>query len=314
MALTDKRVNLKPYEYPEFLRFKDAIRQSYWIHDEFNFSGDVQDFHEASDEAQQVVKRTILAIAQIEVAVKLFWGNVYNHFPKPEVAAVGATFSDSEARHLDAYSHLLEKLGLNEDFAAISDIPAIQGRMEYLDKYTSCDDFVYEVLLFSLFVEHVSLFGQFLILMSFDKHEKRFSGLANVVEATSKEEEVHGLFGAALVNRMREEGLFDLSQYREELTSRAMQAYRAEEKIVDWIFDSVDEIPGVISSDEVKRFIQDKFNRSLSLIDVAPLFDVESSNQWFYDEVVTTKDNDFFAKRSTTYSKGTSSVTGDDLF
>jgi ribonucleoside-diphosphate reductase beta chain len=30
--------------------------------------------------------------------------------PKPEIGSVGATFAESEVRHQDAYSHLLEVL------------------------------------------------------------------------------------------------------------------------------------------------------------------------------------------------------------
>ena len=32
-----KRENILPYEYPELLDYKDAIRHSYWIDTEFNF-------------------------------------------------------------------------------------------------------------------------------------------------------------------------------------------------------------------------------------------------------------------------------------
>ncbi|MFW6002441.1 MAG: ribonucleotide reductase, partial [archaeon] len=41
-----RRLNLKPYEYPDLLEYKDAIRQSYWVHDEFEseFNRDVQDY------------------------------------------------------------------------------------------------------------------------------------------------------------------------------------------------------------------------------------------------------------------------------
>ena len=40
------------------------------------------------------------------------------------------------------------------------------------------------VLLFSLFIEHVSLFSQFLIMMSFNKDKNLFKGISNVVEST----------------------------------------------------------------------------------------------------------------------------------
>jgi len=109
-----KRVHLKPYEYPELYEYVDAIRHSYWVHTEFNFTGDVQHFHvNVNDAERNAIKNTMLAIAQIEVAVKSFWGDIYKKMPKPEIGAVGATFAESEIRHTDAYSHLLEILGLN---------------------------------------------------------------------------------------------------------------------------------------------------------------------------------------------------------
>lgn len=66
-----KRLNIKPYEYPELLDYVDAIRHSYWIHTEFNFAGDVQHFNvDVNDVEKSAIKNTMLAIAQIEVAVK----------------------------------------------------------------------------------------------------------------------------------------------------------------------------------------------------------------------------------------------------
>jgi len=88
---------------------KDAIRNSYWVHTEFNFSGDVQDFKVNTTPAEKtVIKRTMLAIAQIEVQVKTFWSDIYEEMPKAEIGSVGMTFAESEVRHMDAYSHLLD--------------------------------------------------------------------------------------------------------------------------------------------------------------------------------------------------------------
>ena len=58
-----KRVNLKPYEYPELVEYVDAIRHSYWVHTEFNFTSDVQDFKVLLDEKERTaVQRAMLAI------------------------------------------------------------------------------------------------------------------------------------------------------------------------------------------------------------------------------------------------------------
>lgn len=319
-----KRVNLKPYEYPELVEYVDAIRHSYWIHTEFNFTGDVQDFHvNVTDVERSAIKNSMLAIAQIEVAVKTFWGDIYKKMPKPEIGAVGATFAESEARHMDAYSHLLEILGLNSEFANVKNIPALQRRVTYLDKVISLSrtdedqQYAQSVLLFSLFVEHVSLFSQFLIMMSFNKHKNLFKGISNAVEATSKEEQIHGLFGIEVINLIKKEhpAWFN-KHWEEQITQFCLDTYEAEEQIIDWIYEAgeLDFLP----STNVKEFVKHRLNNSLAAVGIPRIFDVSEAlleeTDWFDNEVIATKHVDFFDKRSINYNKRSVSVTSDDLF
>jgi len=82
----EPRVNILPYEYPSLLKYKDAIRHSYWIDTEFNFTTDISDFKtKVSEEEKEVIKRTMLAIAQIEVNVKTFWADMYKRMPITEI-------------------------------------------------------------------------------------------------------------------------------------------------------------------------------------------------------------------------------------
>ena len=319
-----KREHLKPYEYNDFLDYKDAIRNSYWVHSEFNFSGDVQDFRVNTTSVEKsIIRKTMLAIAQIEVQVKTFWSDIYEKMPKAEVANVGMTFAESEVRHMDAYSHLLNELGLEDDFEELTEVPAIRDRIDYLDEYLegsdseNSEEFVMSILLFSIFVEHVSLFSQFLIMTSFDKYDKKFKGISNAVEATSKEEQIHGLFGVELVETIREENpnLFG-DEFEEQIQHACQQAYDAEMKILDWIFSEgeLDFLP----REHVDEFLKDRFNQSLENVDVEKVFNVDDDlvdeTRWFDEDIIMTKDNDFFSKRSTTYNKNTTSVTSDDIF
>lgn len=319
-----KRAHLKPYEYPELYDYVDAVRHSYWVHTEFNFTGDVQNFHvNVNDIERSAIKNTMLAIAQIEVAVKSFWGDIYKKMPKAEIGAVGATFAESEVRHTDAYSHLLEILGLNTEFTKIKDIPVIQERMNYLEKVGELSrtsenkEYAHAVMLFSLFVEHVSLFSQFLIMMSFNKHKNLFKGISNAVEATSKEENLHGMFGIDVINIIKEEHpeWFD-AVCTERITKACEEAYEAESKVIDWIFEAgeLDFLPAA----NVKEFVKSRFNNSLAAIGLPRIFEVSEAlleeTDWFDNEVIATKHVDFFDKRSINYNKRSSSVTSDDLF
>lgn len=52
------RTNILPYEYPQLLEYKDAIRHSYWIDTEYNFTTDIDDFKiKISNEEREVIKK-----------------------------------------------------------------------------------------------------------------------------------------------------------------------------------------------------------------------------------------------------------------
>lgn len=322
--LFKKRINLKPYEYPELLEYVDAIRHSYWIHTEFNFTSDIQDFKVGiTDVERSAIKNTLLAISQIEVAVKTFWGNMYEKIPKPEIGAIGATFAESEVRHHDAYSHLLEILGLNEEFRMLTGNPIIMERVNYLEaalrnsRSEDRKEYAQSVLLFSLFIEHVSLFSQFLIIMAFNKHRDKLKGISNVVEATSKEEQIHGNFGIELIRIIQREQphWFDPS-HAHVVRALCMKAFQAESRIIDWIFEAgeLDFLPKRV----VNEFIKNRLNNSLKSIGIQRVFDVDASllkeSEWFDDEIIGTKHGDFFVKRSINYNKRSKSITSSDLF
>tara|TARA_R110000744_G_scaffold60794_4_gene125808 strand:- start:21940 stop:22920 length:981 start_codon:yes stop_codon:yes gene_type:complete len=318
------RENIMPYEYPSLLDYKDAIRHSYWIDTEFNFTTDIDDFKtKISDEEREVIKKTMLAIAQIEVNVKTFWADMYKRMPITEVGDVGMTFAESEVRHKDAYARLLRILGLEDEFKTVVEIPAIAGRIKYLKKYLdgsrSRDNKMYtkSVLLFSLFIEHVSLFSQFLIMMSFNKEKNLFKGISNVVEATSKEEEIHGNFGAEIINIIKKENpeWFD-KEFEDLIYSACMKAYTAECDILEWIFEKGE--LKFLSKETIQNFIRNRFNNSLEKIGMKSIFDVDEellkSTKWFDIEITATKEGDFFYKKQIDYNKKSKAITEDDLF
>lgn len=319
-----KRNNLKPYEYPDLYEYVAAIRHSYWIHTEFNYTSDIQDFMvNVTPVEREVIKRAMLAISQMEVAVKNFWGDLHHKLPKPEIGSVGATFAESEVRHADAYAHLLEILGLNSDFEHILDVPVLRDRFNYLSETAAIGktndqrEYTKSIILFSLLIEHVSLFSQFLIIMSFNKHRNIFKGVSNVVEATSKEEQIHGMFGIDLIAVIREEHpeWFDTTTTND-IEEFCKGAFAVEERVVDWIFEQgeLDFLPKAT----VKEFIKNRLNNSIEAVGFPRAFPVDAAlvaeTDWFDNEVIATKHVDFFQKRSINYNKRSQSITGSDLF
>ena len=319
-----KRRNLKPYEYPNLNEYVDAIRHSYWVHTEFNFTSDIQDIKVNLNQAERTaVTRAMLAISQIEVSVKTFWGKIYDRMPKPEIGNVGATFAESEVRHADAYSNLLNLIGLNDEFENMMDVPAIRKRIKYLERTISGSrgienkEYFESIILFSMFIENVSLFSQFLVMLSFNKHKNYLKGISNAVEATSKEEDIHAKFGFDLVNTIKKENPeWWTEELQEDIIDSTIDAFDAEVGVIDWIFEDGD--LDFLTKEETIEFVKDRFNRSLNAIGIKPFFSTDEklleSTEWFEDEILTTKHTDFFNKRSINYSKKQKSITEDDLF
>jgi len=214
-------------------------------------------------------------------------------------------------------------LGLNEEFENLKNNPAMNQRIEYLEhalrnsQSESNQEYSESILLFALFIEHVSLFSQFLIIMAFNKHRSQLKGISNVVEATSKEEQIHGNFGIDLIKIIKAENpaWFD-DKHSEMIRKMCQRAYEAEKRVIDWIFEDgeLDFLPKAV----VEEFIKDRFNGSLKSLEIEPVFETDESLlqqvEWFNDEIIGTKHVDFFVKRSVNYNKRSKSITSDDLF
>lgn len=324
MSIFDKRVEFKPFEYKDAIRFKEAINHSYWLVSEWNFISDIHDFNvKLSDIERHCIKNAMLAISQIEVSVKKFWTKLGDRFPKAEFEQVGVTFGESEVRHSDAYSHLLEVLGLNDNFSLLLENPVIQGRVDYLTKYlkgasdNSNENFTLTLTLFSLFIENVSLFSQFLIIKSFNKYKNVLKDIDNVVQATQQEENLHALFGAYLINQVKQEfpEWFNEDFYNK-IYRACKKAYESEAAIVDWIFEQGE--PEFLSKDTVKEFVKNRFNKSLEMIGGNPVFEVNEnlleSIEWFDEEILAITSTDFFHKKPTSYAKFLKPINEEDLF
>ena len=178
-------------------------------------------------------------------------------------------------------------------------------------------EYAESILLFSLFIEHVSLFSQFLIIMGFNKHKNMLKGISNVVEATSKEEQIHGDFGIDLIKVLQKENPdWFTDEYHKRIQDMCLNAFEAEKDVVDWIFENgeLDFLPKAV----VNEFLKNRFNNSLESIGIEKVFDVDedlvAQTEWFDDEIIGTKHGDFFVKRSINYSKRSQSITSDDLF
>ena len=319
-----EQVSRKPNKYPWTDQFIEAMHNGFWTDKEFSFKSDIQQFKvELSDQEREIIVRTLSAIGQIEVAVKTFWAKLGENLPHPSLADLGYVMANVEVIHNNAYERLLQILGLEEIFEENLKLEWIEGRVKYLRKYThkfykdSKKQYLYALILFTLFVENVSLFSQFYIINWFARNKNVLKDTDQQVKYTRNEENIHALVGIKIINTIREEypELFD-KELEERILHEAEEALIAESQIVDWMVNGYNE--DGLNANLLKGFIKNRIISSLDQIGFNAPFEVDNdaleATMWFEEELMGNNMADFFHTRPTEYSKKNQSFDEEDLF
>lgn len=317
MGIFDKRFNYKPFEYPEVMNFVDSMNASFWVHREIDFTADIQDFKSnLTPLEQEIVKRNLLSIAQVEVGVKLFWGDLYRHFPKPEFNNLGATFAECEVRHGEAYARLLEVLGYNKDFENLLDIPVFKRKLELIESVLNQDtDIVSKLLFFAVVIENSSLFSQFANILSFTRFKGYLKNTSNIIAWSSIDEQNHADAGIFLLNILESEG--HITQYdKNKMSENVIKYLDYESELLDWIYEEGE--LDFFSKEDMLNFIKHRVDNSLEKMGWSKIFNISkekySPMKWFDEEIFANELDDFFAKRPTAYTKHDKSIQAEDLF
>ena len=264
LSIFDEQISRKPNKYPWTEKFIETMHNGFWTDKLFNFKTDVQQFKTVlTEQEREIIVRTLSAIGQIEVAVKTFWAKLGDNLPHPSLQDLGYVMANVEVIHNNAYERLLKVLDIEDVFEQNLKLDWIQGRVTYLRKYThrfykdSRKQYLYALILFTLFVENVSLFSQFYIINWFRRFKNVMKDTDQQVKYTRNEENIHALVGIKIINTIREEHpeLFD-EELRERIQHEAEEAFKSESKIVDWMVNGIDE-PS-LSKEILKEFIKNR--------------------------------------------------------
>ena len=323
MSIFEERFNYKPFEYPEIEELGSKLTDTFWTHKELTFEGDKIDFHNLNDIEKEIVLRTLTLIATIEVKVKDFWGQLGNHFPKPEIKELGAIASESEVRHTKSYDKLLSVLDMEEYYNKALKNDFILGRFNYLDKYLKLSPhnsdnskYLLKLILFSVLIENVSLFSQFATIMYFYKHNGIMKDIRNIVKWTSIDEQLHFNIGVLLTNILRKEFPEMFTSDLEEVVHKAcLKAIKYESKLLEWVFEKGE--LQKMSRENLEDYMKFRVNESLDQLGFKKLFENQKSPKeldFFYEEVFADSQDDFFGVRPVDYTLKDIAITGEDLF
>jgi ribonucleoside-diphosphate reductase beta chain len=311
MGLFDERIAYKPFEYPVYYTegwLKQA--QAFWLHTEISMQSDIKDWNEKlTPKEKSLVGNILLGFAQTECAVSDYWTQkVVSWFPKHEIKQMAMMFGSQETVHAVAYSYLNETLGL-EDYEAFLHEPATADRFENLVAYSG-DSHVgigRSLAVFSAFAEGVSLYSAFAVLYSFQMRNL-LKGIGQQMKWSVRDESLHSKMGCQLFRHMCDENNQLAHLCKDDIIKAAETMVDLEIKYIDKMFEMGD-IEG-ISANDLKHFIKKRTNEKLVELGYADLSghfvfngSAASNLDWFYHLTGGHTHTDFFAIRSTDYSK-----------
>ena len=320
----EEQISRKPDYYPWTQDYIEAMQNGFWTHREFNFQSDIQDYRVTlTPQEREMIVRALSTIGQLEISVKKFWAKVGENLPHPTINDLGYVMANSEVVHGDAYERLLDVLGIDDSFDRILQEDIIRGRVTYLRKYLQPfapdkkKQFIYSLILFTLFVENIALFSQFYTISYFGRFRNLLKDTNKQVEYTSREENLHAMIGIKLINVIRDEHpeLFD-DELKQKIISESIQAIDYECKIIDWIVNgySVESL----NTPLLREFIKNRMNESLVQIGFEKIFEVDQEmvkkTLWFDEQILGNNMTDFFHSRPIEYSKKGQSFNQSDLF
>ncbi len=304
--LTTRKV-YKPFEYPQYFDYFTKQNQAHWMPTEVPMESDIIDYkNNLSPQETSLIINILRFFTQGDLEVN----NNYNSrlipmFPKPEIKMMLTAFAQMEGIHVWAYSYLNDSLGLPEkEYSAFLEFEAMRKKYDYIQSFDvhSVEDLAVNLAVFGGFMEGVSLFSSFAILMNFPRLGK-MKGVGQIVTWSIRDETLHSAGVCQLFRDLVSENKHIwTTELQQTLYSACQDMVNLEDAFIDTCF-SMGDVPG-IKPEQVKQYIRYIADRRLNDLGLDPLYNVSNSLPWL-DIMVNAKEHtNFFENRATEYSKG----------
>ena len=316
--LTETREYYKPFQYPWAYEFYKAQQKMHWAPEEVSLADDIKDYNQKlTPENRKLITQIFRFFTQGDIDVA---GGYCQHylptFKAPEVRMMMSSFAGMEAVHIDAYSLLIETLGLSdEEYKMFNNYKAMRDKHEYLDKFSmdTPADIAKSLAVYSGFTEGVQLFSSFAILLNFPRHNL-MKNMGQIVSWSVRDEALH-VEGMTRLFRTYIEENPDLwtDALKSSLYSIAERIVELEDAFIDTCFDGAS-VPGLVPND-VKMYIRYITGRRLGQLGLKNIFKVEENPLPWIDAMINAVEHtNFFENRPTEYAKASTTGNWEDIF
>lgn len=295
----------KPFRFPWAELIRQKHEDAHWtLKAVKNLNEDSSDFkNKMSVGSKAFTVNTLKMFTQSDVQV----GKVYLDYLIPlvkdnQVRCMYVSFAAREALHQEAYAALNDTLALSNDiYSEFLTVPALNQKYEMLsikkDSELDALENLKQLAAKMVFLEGVSLFASFVMLMNFRRSEAGgiMAGMCSIVDWSVKDETIHVQGHLALLNEIGRPDAHMIKKF-------AKQVVEAEDAFIDYAFANY-EIPG-ITKEEVKQYIRYITDRRCIQLGIKGIYGVKENPIPWTDEVFTAnKFGNFFERPITEYGK-----------
>lgn len=317
----------KPFRYPWAYDLWKQQQMVHWLPAEVPLGEDMKDWADRlEDEERELLTQVFRFFTQADIDVGDNYMERYAHFFKPtEVRMMLSAFSAMEAVHIDAYSLLIETVGMPEaEYSVFLDMPAMQAKHEFSQSFGQANtstagqlEMCVTLASFGGFIEGLQLFSSFAMLANFPRRGL-MKGMGQIVSWSVRDETLHcegicrlfrTLLDEVTDGRRDERALVFVA---DNVHVAATEAIALEDAFVDAAFEVCDgEVEG-LAAEDVKayvRWVAAQRYVQLGLPVPAELDHVVGAPHplpWLPEVLEAVEHANFFETRATEYSKASS--------
>lgn len=314
LTVVDAKGFYKPFKYPWAFEAYRMQKQLDWMPNEVPMESDVRDWKDPS--RLSAAERNLLTqlfrfFTTQDVDIGQAYMDQYMRvFKNEEIRMMLAQFAAMESVHADAYSLLLDTIGMPEvEFQAFKKYKAMADKHEYISGFDIQDeaDVARALAVFSAFTEGLQLFSTFAILMNFARGDRKggavMKGMNQVVTWSIRDESLHVEAMSRLFRTFIDERRYLWTEaLRAELYGICRKMVELEDAFIDLAFEQGG-IEGLTPA-EVKQYIRYIADRRLEGIMLEPIYGEKNPLLWLDYMLNAVEHANFFESRATEYARG----------
>ena len=311
MLLKTEQKGYKPFQYPWAFDYWQAQQRMHWLPEEVSMTNDVFDFnHLLTQDERDVITDVLRFFTQGDVDVGNCYIEKYLTMFKPvEVRMMLTAFSNMETIHMQAYSHLLDTLGLSEsEYNKFMDIDCMRKKHENNIEVVCPTDLLEALAIYGGFVEGLQLFGSFAILMNFQRFGV-LRGLGQIVTWSVRDESLHSNGIIKLFHELLKENDTYNKVINDKIVKKARYTLNLENEFIDYVFRDDRKIRGV-EVQELKDYLYSIYHMRMDMLGITDdTIPKGKTLSYMEDSLNSLEYANFFASKSTEYTK--SNMTGE---